>query len=372
MREFIKSMFSFSWAMSLFGAQQMANAVTPSRAAKSFENIKDAAAREFDSLMRTTFKTGDNLQRELVDMMTGALPSTQGSPSMSSTSPGGSQRAKQPAPGFPVSPSKAPRVNSGRLDTTTFITLGEGLAAGMGNFTLIDDTQRASFPAQLARQIQADFPQPLIQPPGICDAVGFAQLPVRVPAPAQTTVLDSFSPVSNLSVPGFRLSDALRLRPSQPLVQRNDAKQTAANLILGVLPIMNGDDGPLPTQLEYAMGRHPSFTLIELGYHDVLEAAVKADVDLLPDPGSFRSDYEQLLKSLRSSGSELFVLTVPDPMGTAHFSTVEVAARILKVEREVIERIYDLRDDDFITVKGLTEIGFQFFAKGSECTAWHG
>jgi hypothetical protein len=364
MREFIRSMFSFSWAMSIFGAQQMANAVNPSKAAKALDNIKNAAAKEFDELTQTAFAAGDNLQRRLVDIVSGVRPTAQTGPPNSSTVSRGS-RENQTSSYAAASPLRTARVHSGRLDTTTFITLGEGLAAGMGNFTLIDESQKASFPAQLARQIQAEFPQALIQPPGICDAVGFAQLPVRVPAPTQTTVLEPFPPVpvSNLSVPGFKLTDALNLRPAQPLVHRNDAKQTAANLILSVLPIMNGDEGPLPTQLECALQRHPSFTLIELGYYDVLEAAVKGDLDLLADAGSFRSDYEQLLRSLAKSGSELLVLTTPDPMDTAHFSTVEVAARILKVERAVIETIYDLKDDDFITVNGLNEIGFQFFAK---------
>jgi len=126
---------------------------------------------------------------------------------------------------------------------------------------------------------------------------------------------------------------------------------------------MNGEDGPLPTQLEYALQRRPSLAIIELGYYDVLKAAVKGNPNLLPNVGSFRSDYRQLLSSLKKSGSELLVLTVPDPMDTAYFSTVEMAAKILKVEASVLQSIYNLSGEDFITVNGLTEIGFQFFAK---------
>ena len=365
MRDFIKSMFSFSWAMSLFGVQQMANVVAPSRAMKSFDNVTNAAEKEFDDITQTTFASGDRLQRGLVDLMFGVLPAGEANPSNPSTNPGGDQQKQSRyTPG--VSPSIKVRVNSGRLNTTSFITLGEGLAAGMGNFTLTNETQAMSFPAQMARQMQAEFAQPLIQPPGICDAVGFAQLPVRVPAPAQTTVLDQFPPtaVSNLSVPGFKLLDALNLRPAQPMVHRNDAKQTAVNLILGARPIMKGEDRQLPTQLEYALQRNPTFALIELGYYDVLEAAVKGDLNLLPDVGSFRSAYAQLLKSMKGSGSELLVLTIPDPVDTAHFSSVKVAAKILKVEPDVIQGIYSLRDDDLITVNGLNEIGFQLFARG--------
>src|SRR6185503_15647678 len=65
MLEFIKSMFSFSWAMSLFGVHQMVNVLNPSRAMKSFDNVKNAAEKEFDDLTHTTFAAGDNLQKVL-------------------------------------------------------------------------------------------------------------------------------------------------------------------------------------------------------------------------------------------------------------------------------------------------------------------
>ena len=45
-----------------------------------------------------------------------------------------------------------------RLDTTTFVVLGEGLAAGMANFGLNEVVQDKSFPAQMARQMNTAFP----------------------------------------------------------------------------------------------------------------------------------------------------------------------------------------------------------------------
>ena len=53
------------------------------------------------------------------------------------------------------------------LDATRFVVLGEGLAAGLTNFSLFDDDQRESFAAQMARQMKVDFPQPLFQSPGL-------------------------------------------------------------------------------------------------------------------------------------------------------------------------------------------------------------
>src|SRR5215813_6015992 len=183
-RELFKSMMSFSLAQSLFGFQQLGGLV-----------MNDS--------------TSENSRSE--------APQTQPS-------------AKQ--------------VNSGNLNTSSFVVLGEGLAAGMGDFTLNEETQRQSFPAQMARQMQTDFPQPYIQAPGICYPIGFTSQPVLVPRPLQSTVLDRVPPLSvrNLSIPALTVKEACELRPVQPLIRRDSNKLTAVNLTLGVLHIARGDE----------------------------------------------------------------------------------------------------------------------------------
>jgi hypothetical protein len=392
MRELIKSMFSFSWGMSLFGVKQLGNLLMPlapnqpqNKAATAFNAVAHATEEQLDGVIREAFQAGDRLQKGLVDMMFGVLPTDQtpaappmqvsgnlqtqpappGSvpgPTQSVTAPVPTTRATAPAPTMRVTaPAPTMRVDSGRLNTTTFITLGEGLAAGMGSFTLFTDTQRESFPAQMARQMQAQFTQPLMQAPGIGNPVGFDHLPVVVPAFLQTTVLDELPPppVANLAVPGFTLDDALNLRPSQPLVHRHDAKQTAVNLILGLRAMARGE--PLLTQLEFALQRRPTFTVVALGYHEALEAAVQGEPGLLPTVGAFRTDYERLLTPLQEAGSALLVLTVPDPFDTAHFATIDSAAKILKVEPAFLLEAYELKPDALLTVNGLMQIGYQIF-----------
>src|SRR5688572_21689910 len=142
------------------------------------------------------------------------------------------------------------------LETTTSGGFGEGLAAGMADFSLRDVYQAESFPALVAKQVGTAFPQPLIQPPGIGSAPGFTQLEVTVPALGQNTVRvvhpGSIVPslfVFNLSVPGMKLADAISRRPVRPIVQKNDMQQTVINLILGY-PQMVFADVPLWSQLE--------------------------------------------------------------------------------------------------------------------------
>jgi hypothetical protein len=256
----------------------------------------------------------------------------------------------------------------GRLNPSSFVVLGEGLAAGMGNFSLARDTQENCFPAQMARQMGVQFRQRLIEPPGIGSAVGFTELPVIVPSPLQTTVIDAIPPerVSNLSVPGLTVHDAVNLRPAQPLVDQRDWKQTAANLILGIGDIAYGKPGPLPTPLEYAVACCPTLGLVELGFAEALEAAIAGDAGRLPAPGAFAKDYTEIVRKLRAAGAEVLVLTIPDPFDTAHFSNIEAAASIVKVDPPVLRDLWHLPADALITAAGLNEIGFQMFGERIE------
>jgi hypothetical protein len=247
-----------------------------------------------------------------------------------------------------------------RLDTTTFIVLGEGLAAGMADFALREVYQQQSFPAQMARQMKVLFPQPLIESPGIGSAPGFTALPPRLPGTLQGSVRRPFPPylfVFNLSVPGLRLADSLNLRPSPPLIHQHDSRQTVINFILGYPALVAGEALPLWTQAEYAVKLRPTFAVVALGYYDVLEPAVLDDPSLLPDAGAFRSNFERLLSGLKQSFPELLVLTIPDPFDTAYFTPLAAATRLVGAEPETLIARYRLLPDDYLTPQGLMLLG---------------
>jgi hypothetical protein len=247
-----------------------------------------------------------------------------------------------------------------RLDTTTFIVVGEGLAAGMADFALREVYQRQSFPAQVARQMNALFPQPLIESPGIGEAPGFATLPPRLPGVLQGSVRTPFPPylfVFNLSVPGFRLADAFDRRPVSPLIHQRDPQQTAINFILGYPALIAGADLPVWSQAEYAVRMNPTFVMVALGYQDVLEPAVADDPTQLPDAAAFREDFARLLSQLQEPRPELLVLTVPDPFDTAHFTTLDDATRLVGAAPATLVERYDFREDDLLTPRGLMLLG---------------
>ena len=251
-----------------------------------------------------------------------------------------------------------------RLDTTNFIVLGEGLAAGMADFSLKDVYQEKNFPAQMAKQMNAAFPQPLIQASGIGNVPGFPPMPVRAPGPGQGAVRKDFPPalfVFNLSVPGFRIEDAIQRRPAAPLIQQYDMQQTVTNLILGY-PALILRNKPLWTQLEYAKQMNPTLALVELGYYEVLEAAATGNLQRLPDVAAFKASYNTILNGLLDNGSEVIVTTVPDPFDTGYFTTLNAATRLVRAPASVIASLYKLAPTDLLTVNGVTAIANQLVA----------
>jgi hypothetical protein len=262
------------------------------------------------------------------------------------------------------------------LNTTTFVVLGEGLAAGMANYGLNEVGQRTSFPALMAAQMNTAFPQPLLEGPGITDVLGYPSLPVAVPKLPQGRVrvyppqpgvdVNDETPslfVFNLSVPNLRVADSLNLRPVSPLIHTDDSVQTSINLILGFPSLILNDDVPLWSQLEYAKAMVPSFALVELGYYDVLAAVVNGDASKIPDRATFRASYQQIVQQLRGIGAEVLVTTIPDPMDTAYFSNPASIARLTRVPESLISQYYGLAAGDYVTRNGLSVIGNQFIRR---------
>ena len=268
-----------------------------------------------------------------------------------------------------VATAPLPAQKSEPLDTTTFIVMGEGLAAGMANFGLSSTVQNQSFPAQMARQMGTVFPQPLIQGPGLGDVLGYASQQVTAPKypqdrvriyPAQPSPNDEAPTlfVFNLSVPGMKLADSVSRRPVSPLIQR-DSQQTAINLILGFPAMILNRDVPLWSQFEYAKSMMPTFVLVELGYFEALDAAVAGDPTRIPDPATFRATYSGIIKGLRAMWAQVVVTTIPNPIDTAYFATPSVAAAILKAPGSALTQRYGIAETDYVTRNGLKAISKQ-------------
>src|ERR1043166_365337 len=106
-------MFSYAWAMSLFGAQQMLNLLSPSKAAGAFEGVASATEKELGQSLQSVFKTGDDLQRRMVNLMFGAArPDAQGDGGRADGAGGGAMPVASPTP-TPPSPAGDSRESAG-------------------------------------------------------------------------------------------------------------------------------------------------------------------------------------------------------------------------------------------------------------------
>jgi len=260
-----------------------------------------------------------------------------------------------------------------KLDTTTFVVMGEGLAAGMANYGLSSVMQSKSFPALIAAQMGTGFEQPLIQPPGIGDVVGYPGQEVRVQAYPQGSVRQMYLPtdktkdpilapplfVQNLSVPGQTLSDSMTLRPVPPIVHKT-MKQTVYNLLLG-FPQLILNNVPLWTQFEYAKAMFPTVAMIELGYYEALDAAVAGDPTRMPDPAAFGATYGTVIAGLRGLQAQVIVTTIPNPIDTAYFNSTAAAAVVVRGTPALLVALYHPGLQDYVTRNGLQAIANQLY-----------
>src|SRR5712671_4248343 len=81
MREFTKALFSYSLSLSLFGVKQAANFFTPAGrnqigdpATKAFDAVTNATAAQFGGTLHSAFRSLDNVQRGLINLVFSFVP----------------------------------------------------------------------------------------------------------------------------------------------------------------------------------------------------------------------------------------------------------------------------------------------------------
>lgn len=96
-------MFSFSWAMTLFGLQQTLNLLKPPQVTKAFDDVSATTSAQFGDLLSEAFKAGDKIQRELVDLTLGGFVGQISDRKISPVAIGQSTVGAQPGIGLAIS-----------------------------------------------------------------------------------------------------------------------------------------------------------------------------------------------------------------------------------------------------------------------------
>lgn len=202
--------------------------------------------------------------------------------------------------------------DTGSADFTRFVALGDSLGAGFVSGGLVRGAQEDSVPALIARQATGTtIKQPLVAEPGLPALLQLTSLaPLRIVQLPGVGERIGTPPFQNLSVPGYRVGDAIRDRDRGP-----------ADLATYIL---YNPAGPT-TQLEHALAQMPTFALVWLGNNDVLAAATSGiviDGVTLTPVSQFEADYTTIVGALKGAGADLALATLPDVTSIPYVTTV--------------------------------------------------
>jgi hypothetical protein len=249
----------------------------------------------------------------------------------------------------------------GALDITNFVVVGGGWSAGFSNLQLSSELQLESYPSLMAEAMGTVLPQPLFRPLGRPAVISIDHLPETLPSSNQSVLRNLPFPlfVFNVSIPLIKISESLYSRPSLPIVQEGDYKQTMLNLVLGY-PALILDEPPVWTQAEYAAWMSPTLIIVHLGYGDILEGLLEQDPGLITPPQSFERDYREVVNQMAGTYAQMVLVDIPNPLDSAYLSTVDEVAEDYSVEPEQLIQIFGIQADDRITIGGLVEIGDYF------------
>ena len=147
---------------------------------------------------------------------------------------------------------------------TRFVVVGDSLAAGYMNDSLLAAQQVGSFANLIATQAGETLALPLIAAPGVPNVIvsvdpGPPLIIIRAPGVSTGRVNATVQPM-NLAVPGHRVHDALVTRPTLPIDSLTD-------LVLGLPGLLGGVSR---SQVEWAESLAPSTVFVWLGSNDVL------------------------------------------------------------------------------------------------------
>jgi lysophospholipase L1-like esterase len=199
----------------------------------------------------------------------------------------------------------------GQVSFGVYVSVGDSLAAGFSNGSLVETHQRSSVPALLARQANVSgFEQPLVSDPGIPPELALVSLfpavtlAPKAAQPGSPLNLGLNRPYNNLAVPAATVEDAL-------------VRLTGGYHDL----VLRG----LGSQAAQAAALHPTLVTLWIGNNDVLGAVVRGravDGVTLTPVDAFRNAYQQLVATLKATGAVVIAANLPDVSAIPFANTI--------------------------------------------------
>ncbi len=241
--------------------------------------------------------------------------------------------------------------SSKKADLSRLLVVGDSLAAGFQNGSLLARQQVNGFASLLADQAQVALSLPLIAEPGIPNVLTLVDLgppPVLGREPGVSTGrINPTVQATNLAVPGATVQDALTTRPDLPFDDLTD-------LVLGLPGVFSGISR---SQVEWAEGLAPTTILIWIGNNDVLAAAIQADASLLTPVADFEAAYAEVMDRLAATGATLVVANIPDISSIPFLTSAEEVAAVIGLPLDFLGPILGIGPGDLVTPDAFELIG---------------
>ncbi len=256
--------------------------------------------------------------------------------------------------GSSKNPTPAPPATTPSFANTVFI--GDSLAAGFQNGSLLDTQQPNGWASLFAQQANTPITLPLIAPPGapaVMELVSVGPPPVVTTASGTTTGRDNpTQQPTDLAVPGHHLHDLINAAPTAVPTSNEDIITT---LILG-FPVGNTN-----TQLQEAIALKPSALFVWIGSNDALVADDTGMPSSMTPIASFTADFTQLMTTLHSQTSAtLIVANLPDVTAIPYLTPAAMVLAEASAESGVpaaqLGTELGLATGDLVTAQGLSEV----------------
>ena len=224
-------------------------------------------------------------------------------------------------------------VDTGDIDFTSYVAIGNSLTAGFQNNALYENSQVLSFGKIIAGQVGTSFQFPNISEPGIAGRLEVSEIEssngqieniIIVPnsGVGQPTNLDHAAPYNNLGIPGAILFD---------LIDETDFAQKSAARNNPFFSIVLRDAAFGSNVVQQALNLQPTFITLWIGNNDVLGYATSGGTqgtDLTgtqpTDPATFAFLYNEVATALADTSGyrKVAAANIPDVASIPYFTTV--------------------------------------------------
>lgn len=210
-------------------------------------------------------------------------------------------------------------VDSGNVDFSNYVAVGNSLTAGYRNAALFESAQEFSYPNLLARQFRVaeTFSQPLISDPGIGGRLELAKLQPSVVKKEEghgNPINQDEKPFSNLGIPGAVLVDYVNPDNSGHLKERATNKNHPAFNPLYRIVLSKSNLAQKAPSIHKAVKRqNPTFITFWLGANDVLGYVIAGGEGAkITVAATFNKLYKLSGAKLDSTGADVVLYNIPN------------------------------------------------------------